>query len=1778
MFKFNKNTCRKNNKYDSEKDSFKDDESNFSREEDELSVGSGYDIHPAFSEDENWHVNDTDSDFDPYAIDPEEGQVEYETEEEDSKFRCFEETTQEILNNELEASRLAREKEKTGSDSSSYIDNSDLAPIIKNMRIEELKRAESIKKDIEECVRLSEQLNTKVFYDLNYRDTELYAEEVENSLSFKPEWIRLNQNKTGVQLMNPSNDVVNTIRGANKENSNKGWRVQSGNLANNSDEETSASKSNLSNNTVYGPDLSKYHWLRDKGGMDIDWSEFARLSIPERNKIIRKYVEYEMPNDINNDLKDYADIQNDEFGRGAPGWYGSMEKFIKLRKDAYYKGKEVDPLRPHGDVIQEEKKEPNKSESKSKKNRFMNWIIGDKIEEIKTTAEGTGKSLIKELVNELRDEKASFVQDIKDLVNSFLKNVCSATAIDKVIGLCLTIFNFFKVPSIFLRITIVMQYIVSIGMFSIGKLLGYFSEHFVYLNEFLDVIVQHGTKFFDFINEKILSGVASFFTLIASYFICSDEQNHEEVVEEVVEKLIPQGKIEFSLDYWCRKMSMLKNGIRGVEYIKNLFWFVFSWTYNKIRGEPFYTDENQVWIKQATDFVKKVNGLMNDVMVCGKDNVLVHRDFCTLILVYHSEGLDIASDLLKIGYTKSNFASFFRALDFLKNSCPDAQRFLETADTRYEPLYVMFVGDPATGKTNVCQFLFHDIWDYLTKYVMKVAPEDAEWNENYLYVRNIRDPFWSNFLACVKFVLMDDAFQIDDIKLRTATLEDIVHCVNTAKFLLNDPVAENKGHTAFDAIAMFVTQNTNNLGSVTTPKSQLQNKYSAHGRRDYYLKVRIVSRHKNPNPISARDSVKLGEFTESEVRLYGNEKDGGFSRTCYEFIPHDVLTEKPMLGPDGQELIWDYSEVLTRCIERILFKRSPKKSLSNYIKNNRVNFEELFKGRQLIPQMDKIHKSKYNKQEIVIPELPVPPKDNSIPKPPLPPKSKLTSEDRVKWKRYADANYKAYIESKSAGVCDYFTMPEGATVDAKLYVQELYIKFMMETIGVKTEELNEIIKNPTAYEKIRRKAYETINTGIIGRLKSEILNFKTKHESLTLVLTWLSGFMLGYSVIWTLIKIYKLFKDDFIPQFDTGGSSGSFVTTKNQAPVVTERNFRLIPNGGNEIDLLLSMNKKNRVIMRTYFDNGDFMRMKCWAIVENIIVMPKHYVDFLWEKGADVTFSNGREPQVLKPRGDGYDVIKDELNDIAFVRVPSWQYFHNVKDLFVKDSDLINTNLSDITYYKISGKEEIDKPPVIMEIQKAYRAPPATYAADDKSPAYFSKGGLEYEGNFNVGDCGNIIAVNNNNMPRKILGVHTAGTASGRIGRASFITQEGISLVQDMFKRKNSLLPQVEFVIREQSEYEYRHWDYIGSVDDDVKTNFPRKSKILETPWQELLGPVVKKPAKLRPFKKDGVEISPLQKAITKLEQDESPPIDRELCDQIGEHWILGIPAHYPAHVLTEDETLNGALSARYIKPVDGKTSAGYTEYPDVFQKKEDLFVKNSNTVSIWSMGDYIRCRYHQILKEYKERRNKKTITIIHMKDELRDLKRVGEGKTRLFGCPETVNMIIMKQYYGAFVENVGLSSIKNGIAFGIDPGSPDWSAIRSHLESILAIKELDGDSSTHDGRCHKYLIDLFVRLVNRWYLKNDENWKLEDDIIREMVLRDVSYDATLLIGSDLVRVKRYLASGCWLTYIFQSFSSQIIHRYCLAKAGEQYGKIVTIRDLFEETKIEAGGDIIYKL
>jgi len=464
---------------------------------------------------------------------------------------------------------------------------------------------------------------------------------------------------------------------------------------------------------------------------------------------------------------------------------------------------------------------------------------------------------------------------------------------------------------------------------------------------------------------------------------------------------------------------------------------------------------------------------------------------------------------------------------------------------------------------------------------------------------------------------------------------------------------------------------------------------------------------------------------------------------------------------------------------------------------------------------------------------------------------------------------------------------------------------------------------------------------------------------------------------------------------------------------------------------------------------------------------------------------------------------------------------------------------------------------------------------------YVQRHGYLYQGDTCKGECGGPLIVKSTSLLRKIIGMHISG-AKG----------EGYSvkLNEEILKEHLTLL--MEKLPDGHRSQCYIHIDenILKSTDCDLPPGvFPEIGKV-KIPLHQCSRTVLKpslihgeitkpitKPAYLRPFMKDGVEINPAIKGLEKC-GGITQLLDPVKCDMACNYVSQKISRDYVkcgyekyARVMTYEEAIKGNEDV-YISAMCRSTSPGYPfnsdpQYKTKLPGKQAWMGKNEDFDFTSPHALELRAIVEQLRVDCLNGIITNVICADTMKDERRPIAKVDEGKTRMFSACPMHFVTLFRQYFVGFAAFIMHNRNLNGVAVGTNVYSADWDQIVRQVK-LKGNKVLAGDFSNFDGSLIAHVLWLVYDIIEEFYKLHDPNYTEEDKKIRYSLWIHI-VNSIHLYGDNLYQWTHSQPSGNPFTVIINSVYNLLI--LCIA-----YLDSIENSDLSERDKAKLYSSMAY--
>nr|QYV43044.1 MAG: polyprotein [Picornavirales sp.] len=445
---------------------------------------------------------------------------------------------------------------------------------------------------------------------------------------------------------------------------------------------------------------------------------------------------------------------------------------------------------------------------------------------------------------------------------------------------------------------------------------------------------------------------------------------------------------------------------------------------------------------------------------------------------------------------------------------------------------------------------------------------------------------------------------------------------------------------------------------------------------------------------------------------------------------------------------------------------------------------------------------------------------------------------------------------------------------------------------------------------------------------------------------------------------------------------------------------------------------------------------------------------------------------------------------------------------------------------------------------------PVRVKVDDSGSSKVLATGFTYYAPTQKGDCGSPLIRWDANRASKILGLHVAGRADGKAtAYACCVDREWIE------ENIRILGPPVTIEQGDETPLYGGSNDLVDAMDivghTSPRTRLPDgQSVFIPSPFAQY---------KFKPFS-TAPAIRTIQgpdSALTRVlgkYRKEAPYVDLQLVKRITVVLSQQFTPQASRKIFSYEESLN-VLDT--VRSVDLSTSMGYPW--NLKQKKKSDFVRyNEDTMKFEFIDDSIleRCRENE--QKIAAHCGRDFIFVACLKDERLPLEAVERLKVRLFLiCPFDLTLLV-RRYFGSFIEEIHRLKFELGVCVGIDPHSEDWGQLaRCLLKHNTEMFEID--YSNWDRSIPMEFLSVFFDLADRFYQDEHAN-------VRRYV-RAAILNPTYQMKYFRYRILAGNPSGCPVTTELNSIANLALTLYVICQFGHSPG------EAYEHSFIATYGD-----
>lgn len=433
------------------------------------------------------------------------------------------------------------------------------------------------------------------------------------------------------------------------------------------------------------------------------------------------------------------------------------------------------------------------------------------------------------------------------------------------------------------------------------------------------------------------------------------------------------------------------------------------------------------------------------------------------------------------------------------------------------------------------------------------------------------------------------------------------------------------------------------------------------------------------------------------------------------------------------------------------------------------------------------------------------------------------------------------------------------------------------------------------------------------------------------------------------------------------------------------------------------------------------------------------------------------------------------------------------------------------------------------------------------------------------GQCGGLLAKIDNQMPRKLCGMHIAGDNEGS-GVAIVITQEEILEAMEYDPHKGVVDELIEYTVSQDGvEFEV-------DIDPGVCSKFEgfrvlkkakrvppmMESSIRPSPIHGQIRASKLKPAYLRktPAGVDVMKLARQQYAgpCKVLDPDEISAIAAHLFHIFVDRAVEPLPLERTP--LDYETAIAGIPGDKHFKGLPRSTSAGYPLMFDIppNTKGKQYFLGEEGDYDFESEGAVkLRHMVDEVLDKYKSGIRPEIIYRDFPKDEKRPIEKVDAGKTRMISGAPLHYVVLVRRFFGRLERWLKANNYHIGFAAGMNPYSVDWdNAVRVLGETLIGW--CAGDYKHYDGSLVRSLMYAFLQLADLFYGP-------EDSEIRRLIFEDIM-NSRHIFNDIVYEFYKGMPSGNPLTTLINTFCNLVLIYFMSLQLSKEQQQLTVVRHL----------------
>lgn len=515
-------------------------------------------------------------------------------------------------------------------------------------------------------------------------------------------------------------------------------------------------------------------------------------------------------------------------------------------------------------------------------------------------------------------------------------------------------------------------------------------------------------------------------------------------------------------------------------------------------------------------------------------------------------------------------------------------------------------------------------------------------------------------------------------------------------------------------------------------------------------------------------------------------------------------------------------------------------------------------------------------------------------------------------------------------------------------------------------------------------------------------------------------------------------------------------------------------------------------------------------------------------------------------------------SDLAIVDVPRIAPKSNIIKYFVT-RDYINNMNTRLTIWLGQNTK-------VTEMTQSAGRVRNEVAVDSISYQSFSlPTAIEYNIATKIGDCGAIMAIADvSNPTRKLGGMHVAGNTSYGIGYSSLITYDDIVEFFSLIERKEEIEASLG---TNTSEMQCGATSFMSSnkvVEDEApRITYPIGTKIMRSPLYSEVSTSTMLPSSIS-LPNDAIAVTnPWFNSYGTYNMN---PVFADFEEiRLASHMYKDMlfsnsDVYIEPRLYTFEEAVVGIPGSEY-GALNRGTSAGY---PDILQpaiktSKRKYYFGDEDDYNLNSQEcNQLRKEVDSIISEAKKNIRSQHVYIDYLKDEIRDIQKVRDNKTRLFSASPLRLLIVYRMYFGAYQQWFQVNRINNQSTIGLNVYSTEWNVLAKRLLSKAPFGSKNigaGDYKGFDGSENPSIHWEILNIINEFYGNNEEDNRVRKILWYELV------NSLHYFNGQIFEWTSSLPSGHPMTAIVNNMYNGIAFRFCWRDIFKQSDLV----DKFEE-------------